>query len=68
MFREEVGLGRFELPASSMSRRCHNQTRPQTRLMLSERVPGLAVTAIEPFGFGCRASILRISSLDPLSV
>ncbi len=29
---EVVGWGRFELPASSMSRRCHNQTRPPTRL------------------------------------
>ena len=27
----KVGWGRFELPASSMSRRCHNQTRPPTR-------------------------------------
>ena len=25
-----VGWGRFELPTSSMSRRCHNQTRPPT--------------------------------------
>ncbi len=53
---EEVGWGRFELPASSMSRRCHNQTRPPTRLLRGSRT--LVVRGYNlSFRIGLRAAI-----------
>ena len=46
-----VGLGRFELPISSMSRRCPNQLDHKPRLAF-ECNPFLARGIIEGFGFG----------------
>mgnify|MGYP006275032065 CR=1 FL=1 len=53
-----MGLGRFELPASSMSRRCHNQTRPQTRSGCAfERILSYPGDVIERFELPLRLAI-----------